>query len=182
MTPENVKDIASFIVSNAEIKDHAIYFPPGETNEVLLKVPIRAPECFAPGSKIRITAGLDESELNAGDDRDIRFGISDGIKINDFWVCDTQNYNEFPPCLPADGAYVVKLLNSGPAPGEYTMVFDPANRFGECSYASAAAGNQVIAGVFDNQLDPSNGLNLIVQRHDDYEQYRVYYILVEVLL
>ena len=51
--------------------------------------------------------------------------------------------------------------------------------YGACS--SAQDGGYLNVGTFNNQVDPTNGLSLVIHRADALEQYQFNYFLIEIL-
>ena len=58
--------------------------------------------------------------------------------------------------------------------------FSPFYKYGACS--SAQDGGYLNVGTFNKQVDPTNGLSLVIQRGDDTsEQYQFQYFLIEII-
>ena len=152
-----------------------IQFSSGTLNEELLHVPIAAPGELTPQSLIRITVGTNPPAA----DNDPKVGITDGVNSNQFSLIERgtslTNHN---PCNIVDG---VQNGQNGPlgAPvaGGYTLLFDPLHQFGSCTANNGFTTN----GRFNNQVDVSKGLSLVVHRDDANEQYVFHYFMIEFL-
>ena len=74
---------------------------------------------------------------------------------------------------------MISKTTTGPVPDLFTFLLKPAERFGACS--TAQQGGFVNVGIFNNQLDLSRGINLLIRRDNEYfEDYLFYYFLVEI--
>ena len=143
--------------------------------EELLRVPLTAPGELDPHTMIRITVGINPPVA----DNDPTVGITDGVNHNQFYLVEdgnpTTNVN---PCTINQGTHNGRVAPHGnPVAGEYIMIFDPQHKFGTCSTNTGFATD----GKFDNQVDTSKGLSLLVNRDHASEQYTFHYFLVEFL-
>ena len=176
ITPDNVHYLASFIDSSATIDSRSIRFGHGRViGEKLLQVPIAAAGELDAHASIRVTVGL----TPISGDSDPRIGISDGSNENKFFVMDSGNYRSYPPCYVFDGSYENKLVTTRRVSSQFTFLFSPFYKYGACS--SPQDGGYLNVGTFNKQVDPTNGLNLVVYRHHAPENYRLHYFLVEIL-
>ena len=112
-------------------------------------------------------------------DSDPRIGISDGVNENKFIIADAGNYATSPPCYVHKGIHENNLVTTRTASSQFTLLFSPFYKYGACS--SAQDGGYLNVGTFNNQVDPTNGLNLEVYRQHAPEQYKFSYSLVEIL-
>ena len=177
ISPYTIKYYASFIHSSATINDLTIQFSSGTQGEELLRVPIAAPGELPPQSLIRITVGTNPPAA----DNDPEVGITDGVNNNQFYLVEegrSLSGNNYNPCRIKDGS---QNANSGPlnspAAGGHTLLFDPAHQFGSCMTNNGFAAN----GKFNNRVDASKGLSLVVHRNHAGEQYVFHYFLIEFL-
>ena len=175
IAPGNVHYLASFIASSATIDSQSIRFSNGTKNEKLLQVPIAAAGELDAHASIRITVGL----TPVSGDSDPRIGISDGVNLNKFVIVDTYNYATRSPCFVTDGTRENNLVTTRRVPPQFTFLFSPFYKYGACS--SAQDGGYLNVGTFNNQVDPTNGLNLVIYRSGAHEQYRFRYFVVEIL-
>ena len=174
ITPGNVRYLANFI-GNATIDSRSIRFGSGTTHEKLLQVPIAAAGELDAHASIRVTVGL----TPVSGDSDPRIGISDGVNVNRFVIVDTANYAALPPCYVLDGTRENNLVTTRTVSSQFTFLFSPFYKYGACS--SAQDGGYLNVGTFNKQVDTTNGLNLVVYRHNGYENYQFRYFLVEML-
>ena len=58
-------------------------------------------------------------------------------------------------------------------------MFQPFHKYGACY--TAQDGGYVNVGRFDEQLDTSKGVSLLVERDNAAETYRYYYFLAEIM-
>ena len=178
ISPDTVKDYASFIHSSANITDHSIefrgtgkYYEP----QSLLRVPITAAplEPLPPQSLIRVTASLDLSSVG---DNDPTIGITDGIKRNEYYlIFSIVGLN---PCTVIDGT---RKENNGSTnttiPGGYTLLFDPLHQFGSCMTNDGIT----TSGRFNTRVNTSKRLSLMVSRIASDQNLIFNYFLVEFL-
>ena len=174
ITPGNVRYLVNFI-GNATIDSRSIRFGSGTANEKILQVPIAAAGELDVHASIRVTVGL----TPVIGDSDPHIGISDGVNENKFAIFDTYNYATLPPCCVTDGTYENKLVTTRRVSSHFTFLFSPFYKYGACS--SAQDGGYLNVGTFNNQVDPSNGLSLVVYRDNVRENYQFRYFLVEIL-
>ena len=175
--PDNVESLASYLDDSATIEERAISFGPGTILEKLLEIPLGFIE---PHATIRITVGLDDTRPSApAVDHDLGIGISDGTNINDFKVRDVGNYEGYAPCEAVSATSDDKRVTERThAPAQAMVIFKPLRKYGACYLP--LDGGYMNTGTFSAQLDLSRGISLILRREDGSEQYRVYYILVEI--
>ena len=173
--PDTVKFYASFIHSSATITDTTIQFGAGATFEEILRVPIAAPGELIPQAIIRITVGMNPPVA----DNDPTVGITDGINRNQYQlVNDGRSTISLNPCSLRAGTQNGRSAPHGdPVAGTYVMLYDPIHRFGSCSTNTGFS----TAGQFNDVVDASKGLSLVVNRNNAPEQYTFHYFLVEFL-
>ena len=136
------------ISPHADIRETVIHFKldPSES-ELLLKVPIEAPE-----SAIVITLGTNSTALDKGILR-MQLGLFDSDdNRNSFYIVDSSLYLVFPPCdpfeaIPGDNP----IVSSGTrATSTFKFTFLPWDRMGYC--ATAQDEGYLSVGKFDEQL------------------------------
>ena len=175
ITPNNVHYLANFIASSATIDGRSIRFSRRTTREKLLQVPIAAAGELDPRASIRVTVGL--TPVIGDSDPDI--GISDGVNVNRFQIVDTGNYGSTAPCGILNGSHENRRVTTRRVSSQFTFLFTPFYMYGACS--SAQDGGYLNVGTFNQRVDPTNGLSLVIQRADARENYRFRYFLVEIL-
>ena len=181
ITPRYAQKHATFISTVASFNDTSMYFGPRSSGAKFLEVPLISAGRFARNESIaiQITVSMNGGMLNSGHDRDPIIGVTDGNTTNLFYILDINNYRTHPPCFPTSASgNVDKFLSSGPVPDQFTFLIKPAERFGACS--SAQQGGYVNVGIFNNQLDLSRGIKLQIRQAESHEDYRFYYLLVEI--
>ena len=181
ITPRYAQKHATFISTVVRFTDTSIYFGTGGINRTLLEVPLIPTGRYTRNESIaiQITVSMNGGMLNSGHDRDPIIGVTDGNTTNLFVILDINNYRTHPPCFPTSASgNVDKFLSSGPVPDQFTFLIKPAERFGACS--SAQQGGYVNVGIFNNQLDLSRGIKLQIRQAESHEDYRFYYLLVEI--
>ena len=174
ITPGNVHYLANFIGS-ATIDNRSIRFGSGTANEKLLQVPIAAAGELDAHASIRVTVGL----TPVSGDSDPRFGISDGVNVNRFYIIDNGDYGGGAPCGLLEGSHENNLVTTRRVSPQFTFLFSPFYKYGACS--SAQDGGYLNVGTFNKQVDPTNGLSFEVYRQHASEQYKFSYFLVEIL-
>ena len=175
--PSNVRRLANFIDSSATIDSRFIRFSRGTAYEKLLQVPIAAARELDARASIRVTVGL----TPVSGDSDPYIGIRDGVtcNVNKFYIADTGNYGHTAPCGIEDGSREDTRVTTRRVSSLYTFLFSPFYKYGACS--SAQDGGYLNVGTFNKQVNPRNGLSLVIQRADAFEQYKFRYFLVEIL-
>ena len=174
ITPSNVHYLTTFI-GNATIDSRSIRFGSGKIYEKLLQVPIAAAGKLDAHTSIRVTVGL----TPVTGDSDPRIGISDGVNLNRFFIADTGNYGNTAPCGIDEGSHENNRVTTRRVSPQFTFLFSPFNKYGACS--SAQDGGYLNVGTFNKQVDPTNGLSLVIQRSNALEQYQFNYFLIEIL-
>ena len=102
--------------------------------------------------------------------------------MNRFYITDSGNYGGRSPCNihPAtEGSHENKRVTTRRVPPQFTFLFTPFYKYGACS--SAQDGGYLNVGTFNNQVDPTNGISLVVYRDDASENYQFNYFLIEIL-
>ena len=99
--------------------------------------------------------------------------------MNRFYIVDTGNYGHIAPCGLHDGSNEGRRVTTRRVPPQFTFLFSPFYKYGACS--SAQDGGYLNVGTFNKQVDPTNGLSLVVYRSNAAESYRFRYFLVEIL-
>ena len=176
INPGNIRYLTNVIHSSATINSRSIRFSTGTAWEKLLQVPIAAPGELDAHASIRVTVGLTPVTSS---DSNPRIGISDGVNLNRFFVPDTGNYGTSPPCGIDEGSHEDNRVTTRRVSSQFTFLFSPFYKYGACS--SAQDGGYLNVGTFNNQVDPTNGLSLLIQRDDVPEQYQFNYFLIEIL-
>ena len=173
ITPGNVRYLTNVIHSSATINSQSICFTTGTANEKLLQVPIAAAGELDAHTSIRVTVGL----TPVIGDSDPAIGISDGVNVNRFHIVDTSNYATYPPCyVPAtEGSDENNRVTTRRVSSQFTILFSPFYKYGACS--SAQDGGYLNVGTFNKQVNPTNGLSLVIQRSNALEQYQFNYFL-----
>ena len=171
ITPGNVRYLTNVIHSSATINSQSICFTTGTANEKLLQVPIAAAGELDAHTSIRVTVGL----TPVIGDSDPRIGISDGVNVNRFFIADTGNYGDTAPCSIDEGSHENELVTTHRVTPQFTFLFSPFYKYGACS--SAQDGGYLNVGTFNKQVDPTNGLSLVIQRSNALEQYQFNYFL-----
>ena len=99
--------------------------------------------------------------------------------MNRFQIVDTGNYATLPLCGVMDGSQENKLVTTCRVSPQFTFLFSPFYKYGACS--SAQDGGYLNVGTFNNQVDPTTGLNLVVYRNHAAENYQFHSFLIEIL-
>ena len=138
-------------------------------------MPLTAPGELNPDTMIRITVGMNPPIV----DNDPVVGITDGVTHNQYILVEHGNPNaNVNPCEIYQGILNARIAPHGdPVAGEYVMIFYPKHQFGTCSTNTGFA----VDGKFNNRLDTSKGLSLLVNRDNAIEQYTFHYFLIEFL-
>ena len=180
MTADNIQYHATFIDSSVYTQGRTINIGPGSANEKLLDVPIGH---ICPHASIIITVALNTTGPSTrGVDSDLIVGVSDGTNYNTWSILDANNYFSLPPCTiwAADGTQDdTRVSTTTPMPATTKLTFTPFYKFGSCE--TAQEGGYINTGRFNLQLDVTKPLFLQVLRHNQAEQYSIFYLLVEIV-
>ncbi len=174
ITPNNIRHLANYLDDSVSTSDRYIDISTGTNYEKLIEVPLAGPGELDSQVTIRLTVGFYPGVVTA--DSDLRVGISDGSSYNEFYIEDTS---ETSACRPYSGTHEANSVSETYVTGEVTMYFQPFHKYGACH--TSHDGGYVNVATFTSQLDPTKGLSLVVTRDHEYEKYRIYYFLVEVV-
>ena len=181
ITPDNVNTYADHISPTATITAMAISFDQGTRREDLLTVGLGS---YTSDVTIRITIGLDDTAASTpGTDHDLQVGITDGTIDNLFTIHDIGNYEDQAPCRPSTAGTAEQEDNRvderAHAPAQGTLTFKPTQMYGSC-YLPLDGGYMNVA-IYNDQVDASAGVSLLLRRGNAREEYRIYNILVEII-
>ena len=99
--------------------------------------------------------------------------------MNKFVIVDTGNYGTIPPCFVTEGTHENHRVATRRVSPQFTFLFTPFYKYGACS--SAQDGGYLNVGTFNDQVNPTMGINLVIYRSGAHEQYRFRYFLIEIL-
>ena len=176
ITPDNVYDYASYISLSVGIVDRRIHVISGSPETEVLRIPLGHIQWL---STIKVTVGLKPRPASVDSDPIIE--LSDGTKYNRFAIVDPTNYGRTSPCFAHRASQDNTLVPVGSMQASvYQLVFDPQHRYGACT---AAYNNGYInTARFNDKLDLSKELNLVVRKDDDpKEEYDFLYFIIEIV-
>ena len=153
-------------------------------------VPLIQPAVTSASAKlfIKMNVGL-ETTFGAGDS-DPSFVISDGSRFIGMLTLDKNNYKTFAPCLGIEGA-------SGPTmshrrsdaslpkpsesyyPGRFEIQLSLSERWGTCFVPLDGGFSREM--IYQNKLNPGNGLFLEIYGDDAKEKEGIKYIEITIL-
>ena len=132
------------------------------------------------------------NDVNIGQtkDSDIRYGVSDGIRMIGFETRDKRNYGTESPCyrIEGDSGRTLKSARRGPLkpkptdsfyPGQFIITLKLDERWGSCYIAHD--GGFVRTAGYINRLMPSKGLTLEVYKSDEGERVGIRFIKVSII-
>ena len=99
--------------------------------------------------------------------------------MNRFYIRDSGNYINSSPCGLLEGSHENNLVTTRRVSPQFTFLFSPFYKYGACS--SAQDGGYLNVGTFNKQVDPTNGLSLVIYRDDASEIYQFNYFLIEIM-
>ena len=105
MTPSWLEVHASYIDSSRSLTAAQLTFNAGsEKNPALLKVPMIPAGVLKDSTPLTVEITV-ANDVNIGQttDSDIRYGVSDGIRMIGFETCDKGNYGTNSPCYRIEG-------------------------------------------------------------------------------
>ena len=176
ITPENVPVYASFIHPSVAIANRLIHIGSGFPEVGVLKIPLGQ---IPLHSTVKVTVSLKPRPATVDSDPIIE--LSDGTKYNRFSIMDPTNFRDHSPCFARRASQDNTLVSrSSEQTGVYQIIFEPFHRYGACT---AAYGNRYInTARFNDKLDLSKELSLVVRKDDDSpEEYDFYYLTIEII-
>ena len=191
MTPSWLEAHASYIDSSRTITAHLLTFNAGSVDDAaLLKVPM------IPAGVIRdsvpltvdITVAHDIS-IGQSADSDIKYSVSDGVRVIGFVTCDKGNFGTHSPCYGMEGVpgSTLKTTRYEPVipkpsdsfyPGQFVFTLKLDERWGSCY--TAHDGGFVRTAVYNNRIMLSKGLTLEVYKSNAIERVGIRYIKVAI--
>ena len=178
ITADNVRHHASFIHSSVNVEKRLIHFSSGTQTEELLRVPLAEVGEIKPHSSIRITVAIKPRASNI--DSDPYVGITDGSKTNAFVLRDPGNFDSLSPCQPDNAEQDdIRIPANSMQASVYVFQFDPFHQYGSCTTANV--NGYVNTASFNNKLDLTKKLSLVVNREEAPEEYNFLYFAVEIM-
>lgn len=149
MVPQNVRKWADHLSDTVDIRDHVIYFGPGTSDELLMRIPLRWE--IGPSSTIVITIGIDSGYSN----RYLRVGVTDTIVSHYIYITDKDDY-DMPPCFPECCNSENRLLPCDEIPSTFKITLLLGDKFGYCE--TTQDGGYFNGGEFTKHLDANRDL------------------------
>ena len=194
MTPQWIESNAE-ITGNHELTEAYFKILPttGAAYQRALRVPLIPPNVVNSNDSITIViiASMNTT-IALSQDHDPNFGISDEISFIGFQPPDVYHYPDTSPCFsiggtvgsttlqnPKFGDKSYPLTTSTHYPSVIKMRFKPAEQWGCCETPQGDGGYSNL-GFYQSTLDPKNGLNFELYRHNAVEEYFIKYIQVHV--
>ena len=192
MTPPWLEVHASYIDSSRSLTAAQLTFNAGsEENPALLKVPMIPAGVLKDSTPLTVEITV-ANDVNIGQttDSDIRYGVSDGIRMIGFEIRDKGNYGTDSPCYRVEG-YSSRTLKSvlyGPLkpkptdsfyPGQFIITLKLDELWGSCYIAHD--GGFVRTAGYSNRLMPSKGLTLEVYKTNKGERVGIRFIKVSII-
>ena len=97
-------------------------------------------------------------------------------------ICMANSFALTVACMgkdQLDGSHENNHVSTRRVSPQFTFLFSPFYKYGACS--SAQDGGYLDVGTFNKQVDPTNGLNLVVYRQHAHENYQFRFFLIEIL-
>lgn len=166
MTPSWLEAHASYIDSSRSLTAAQLTFNAGSiTNPALLKVPMIPAGVLKDSTPLTVEITVAHDISRRSTDSDIRYGVSDGIRMIGFETCDKGNYISNSPCYGIEGASGPTLqsirresVTPKPSdsfyPGQFVITLKLDERWGSCY--TAHDGGFVRTAAYNNRLMPSN--------------------------
>ena len=175
ITPDNIRNYAPALHSSVSVSDRLIHIGRGFARTEVLGIPLGTIETH---STIKITVGLKPKPANV--DSDPAVGISDGTNTNSFQIADPGNFGAFSPCNALAATQDSTLVPIGSKQASvYQFIFEPFHSYGVCT---AAYNNGFVNSArFNNKLDMSKELSLVVRKEHTNEEYDFYYFSIEIM-
>ena len=178
ITADNVRHHATFIHSDVTVEKRLIHFSSGTQKEELLRVPLAELGEIKPHSSIRIVVAIKPRASSI--DSDPHVGVTDGSNTNMFSLLDPGNFASLAPCLAINAEEdSTRIPTNSQQASVYVLQFDPYHQYGACT--TAYVNGYVNTATFNNNLDLTKKLSLVVNRDDAAEEYDFLYFSVEVM-
>ena len=194
MTPSWLEAHASYIDSSRSLNAAQLTFNAGsKKNPALLKVPMIPAGVLKDSTPLTVEITV-ANDVNIGQttDSDIRYGVSDGIRMIGFETRDKGNYgtDSSSPCyrIEGDSGRTLKSARYGPLkpkptdsfyPGQFIITLKLDERWGSCYIAHD--GGFVRTAGYSNRLMPSKGLTLEVYKSGEGERVGIRFIKVSII-
>ncbi|CAH3143720.1 unnamed protein product [Pocillopora meandrina] len=187
MTPSWLEVHASYIDSSRSLTAAQLTFNAGsEKNPALLIVPMIPAGVLKDSTPLTVEITV-ANDVNIGQttDSDIRYGVSDGIRMIGFETCDKGNYGTNSPCYRIEGDSVCSLRPLKPKPtdsfypGQFIITLKLDERWGSCYIAHD--GGFVRTAGYSNRLMPNKGLTLEVYKTNKGERVGIRFIKVSII-
>ena len=170
MVPNNVRKWADHLSDTVDIRDHVIYFGPGTSDELLMRIPLSWK--IGPRSTIVITLGIDNEYSNPM----LRVGVTDNIASNYFYITDKNDYHTWPPCFPEAGNREDRVLPCAEIPSIFKFTLLLEDKYGYCE--TAQNGGYFNGAEYSKHLDANRDLFLQLLRLNYDYTYYIRYITI----
>ncbi|XP_022808163.1 uncharacterized protein LOC111345150 [Stylophora pistillata] len=191
MTPSWLEVHASYIDSSRSLTAAQLTFNASSTaNPALLKVPMIPAGVLKDSIPLTVEITVAHDISLRSTDSDIRYGVSDGIRMIGFETCDIGNYINSSPCYGIEGAsgptlksIRLELTTPKPSesfyPGQFIITLKLDERWGSCY--TAHDGGFVRTAGYNNRLMLSKGLTLEVYKSNKDEKVGIRFIKVSII-
>ncbi|XP_078352564.1 uncharacterized protein LOC144637304 [Oculina patagonica] len=195
MTPSWLEAHASYINSDRLYTTEQVTFNAGSVhNAALFKVPMIPEDALQNSTLLTVKIVVsNDVDIGSNGDRDIRFGVSDGISFVGFETVDNETYTRnFAPCFGIEGTSGSRLSGrrdikpkSSPRPsdsfypGQFAITLKLDERWGSC-YTAHDAGF-VKTAEYNKRMMLSKGLTLEVYKHDKRKKAGIKFIEVTII-
>ena len=186
LTPRKLQNVAS-LQDLTSASDTELHFTVGENGVRFLRFTLESLGTIYPGAlnilTIYIQVHFHQSPTN---DSDPQVALCDNTTCNGILITDVGNskpccYRTFSPGpttdlhCPNNCGEIVNAVN----PKTATLSFVPSERWG--SFSIPEGNGFTSSHIFGTQLDPTQGLSVEMYGHNSGEQYKLGYMIVEVI-
>ena len=190
-TPTKLVSAATFIHHHNSITPRLLTFLRARSaNYRLMIVPLIPPGVIHTNAKlvVKMAVGL-ETKFGAVD-CDPSFVISDGHRFIGMVIIDKRDYGSSAPCVGVEGSsgttmspffdtWLPKPSESQYYPGRYEIQLSLSDRWGTCFVPLDGGFSREM--VYQNKLNPHNGLFLEIYSNDAQEKEGIKYIELSIL-
>ena len=190
LTPRKLQSVASLQdLTNAS--DTELHFTASANAVRLLRFTLDSLGTMLPGALNNLTISIQvHFHQSPTNDSDPQVALCDNTTCNGIVITDAANSPNLPCCYktftPGPTADLSCPSNCGEIvatnavdPKTVSLTFIPSERWG--SFSIPEGNGFTTSHIFGSQLDPTQGLSVEMYSHDSGEQYKLGYIIVEVI-
>ena len=190
LTPRKLQSVAS-LQHLTSASDTELHFTASANDVRFLRFTLDSLGTIPPGALNNLTINIQvHFHQSPRADTDPQVALCDSTTCNGIVITDSGNYPNLPCCYktfapgpttdrscPSNCGKIV--ATNAVHPKTVSLTFVPSERWG--SFGIPEGNGFTTSHIFGTQLDPTQGLSVEMYGHDSGEQYKLGYIIVEVI-